>query len=313
MNDKKIYDAIVKSEPILKGWSEDKKYCVTTTDGQRLLLRVSDISEYERKKAEFSMMERAYNHGVCTSRPIEFGLCDGDKSVYQLSEWLDGEDGEVAHSKMSDKEKYNLGVKAGELLRKIHTLPVPDDAEPWNEWFIRKKVQPRMDFYNTNPDIQSENSYIIVQYLQNNKHLLNGRPQTFCHGDFNKSNLMIMQNGQIAVIDFNNYNKDHGDPWWEFDFVNWGGEPNPYYCTGLIKGYFGGEPPHKFFEIISYYIAYDAIGALCDTSLGNQGEPEEGWLHVKNSLLWLDNFKKSTPKWYLRDFHSCVPDTTSCY
>ncbi|MDR0248826.1 MAG: hypothetical protein LBI44_04095 [Oscillospiraceae bacterium] len=58
MPDSKIYNAICKSEPIGKGWSEDKKYCVTAADGAKYLLRVSDISEYDRKKAEYEMMGR---------------------------------------------------------------------------------------------------------------------------------------------------------------------------------------------------------------------------------------------------------------
>lgn len=31
----KIYDTIISKEPITKGWSEDKKYFVSTTDGTK--------------------------------------------------------------------------------------------------------------------------------------------------------------------------------------------------------------------------------------------------------------------------------------
>ena len=44
-------------EPINKGWSKDKKYCVTDEKGVKYLYRVSDISEYEAKKHEFEMMQ----------------------------------------------------------------------------------------------------------------------------------------------------------------------------------------------------------------------------------------------------------------
>ena len=67
MKTNRIYDTIVKSEPIIKGWSEDKKYSVETSDGRRFFLRVSGISEYDRKKTEYEMMRRVYNHGVRTS------------------------------------------------------------------------------------------------------------------------------------------------------------------------------------------------------------------------------------------------------
>ena len=34
---------IVCGEPILEGWSSDKKYCITDEKGARFLLRISDI------------------------------------------------------------------------------------------------------------------------------------------------------------------------------------------------------------------------------------------------------------------------------
>ena len=39
----------VSKEPINKGWSSDKKYCVTDNDGKKYLLRVSDISQLETR------------------------------------------------------------------------------------------------------------------------------------------------------------------------------------------------------------------------------------------------------------------------
>lgn len=39
----------VSKEPILKGWSSDKKYCVTDIDGTRYLLRISDILQHDAK------------------------------------------------------------------------------------------------------------------------------------------------------------------------------------------------------------------------------------------------------------------------
>ncbi|MCL2434024.1 MAG: phosphotransferase, partial [Clostridia bacterium] len=86
----KLLKEFFKSEPINRGWSQDKKYYVETPDGQRMLLRVSDAAEYDRKKTEYEMMKRAYEHGIVTPKPIDFGLCSEGKSVYSLSGWLDG-------------------------------------------------------------------------------------------------------------------------------------------------------------------------------------------------------------------------------
>ncbi|MCI8637828.1 MAG: hypothetical protein HFG41_01455 [Coprococcus sp.] len=49
----------VTKEPIDKGWSSDKKYCVTDENGTRYLLRVSDIQQHDTKQSEFNMMKQA--------------------------------------------------------------------------------------------------------------------------------------------------------------------------------------------------------------------------------------------------------------
>ena len=286
--------------PINKGWSEDKKYCVETADGRRMLLRVSDISEYGRKKAEYEMMERVYNLGVLTPQPLGFDVCDGGKNVYSLSGWLDGKDADVAWPDMSETNRYALGLKAGETLRKIHTLPAPDNSESWGKWFYLK-VQNRIDVYNTNP-VKSESGDIIVRYLQEHKHLLGNRPQTFNHGDYTIVNLIIMPDGQVGVIDFNAYNKGYGDPWWEFDPINWGNELNIKFYNGFIKGYFNGEPPDEFFIMLSYYLAYRALADFCDISSGIYGNPEESMLCLHNVLHWFDNMQNPVPSWYLKDY-----------
>ena len=74
MTDIKNYETFVKIEAINKGWSSDKKFYIETADGQRMLLRVSDIKEHDNKKAAYEMMVRVYGIGVLTSQPIDFGL-----------------------------------------------------------------------------------------------------------------------------------------------------------------------------------------------------------------------------------------------
>ena len=287
-------------EPINKGLSEDKKFCIETVCGKRMFLRVSDIGEYERKKAEYNMMERAYAHGVFTSQPLGFGFFGDKRSVYALSGWICGDDVETALVDMSFDERYHTGIKAGAVLRKIHSVPhfaISQNEESWRERFF-KKVQGRIDFYNSNNTIKSENGDIIIGYLKEKRYLLTGRPQTFCHGDYNISNLMLTPDGNIGVIDYNSYNLGYGDPWWEFAALNWGSEPDTHYFTGLIDGYFAISPPPEFFCMLRYYFAYDALASLCDTSVGNQGEPEEGRRHLDNIIRWFGGMKKCVPTWY---------------
>jgi len=68
------------------------------------------------------------------------------------------------------------GLKAGELLRLIHTIPAPSNAEPLEVWFM-EYVQESIDCYN-DKDIKFEEANVLIKYIQNNTHLIKGRPQT---------------------------------------------------------------------------------------------------------------------------------------
>ena len=114
----------VTKEPINKGWSSDKKYCVTDENGTRYLLRVSDIAQHDTKQSEFNMMKQVASFGVPMCQPIEFGTCD--EGVYSIQSWIDGDDAEEIMSAQSDTEQYVYGLEAGRILRKIHSIPAPE-------------------------------------------------------------------------------------------------------------------------------------------------------------------------------------------
>lgn len=217
-----------------------------------------------------------------------------------LLTWCDGEDVEAVLPRLSETDQYALGVKAGGLLREIHTLPASPDAEPWGVWF-RRRLQGQVDFFKSHP-IQSANGEKIIRHLLDNQNLLDERPQMFHHGDAKMSNLIVMPDGKVGIIDFNAFNRTCGDPWWESVSIAWGTEPPAYFFTGYINGYFDGRPPTEFFQLLRYYIACDALAALCETAAGGQEGSEKGRRHLKNVLRWFNNLQSPVPTWYLKDF-----------
>ena len=60
---------------INKGWSDDKKYCVTDKKQQKYFLRVSDKEKLDSKKFEFDMMEKVASLGVPMCKPINIERC----------------------------------------------------------------------------------------------------------------------------------------------------------------------------------------------------------------------------------------------
>ena len=73
---------ILKKEIINKGWSNDKKYCITDEENNKYLLRISSLDQYDKKLSEFNYMKQLSSLKVNMCMPIEFGCCD--EGVYSI-------------------------------------------------------------------------------------------------------------------------------------------------------------------------------------------------------------------------------------
>lgn len=114
-----MYDTFTKIRPIEKGMSGDKKYYIETEGNKRLLLRVADISEYEQKKTEYELMKKMVSIGVPMPVTIDFGICNADKNVYTLLEWIDGQEvEEIVPTLREDGEK--IQVQRNDVLKRIN-------------------------------------------------------------------------------------------------------------------------------------------------------------------------------------------------
>ena len=68
------FHQFTKVEKINKGWSGDQKYYAESCAGEKFLLRISDISEYSKKEAEFSVMQKMAQVGIKMSlRSVQWG------------------------------------------------------------------------------------------------------------------------------------------------------------------------------------------------------------------------------------------------
>ena len=81
-------------ELVDKGWSDDKKYKVLTNNNEELLLKVSDISKYTSKRAEFEVIKSLENKKILMPKAIDIGVWQEKEIVYTVYTWLSGEDAE---------------------------------------------------------------------------------------------------------------------------------------------------------------------------------------------------------------------------
>jgi serine/threonine-protein kinase len=299
MTDILQYATFTKIEPLNKGWSSDKKYYVETADGERLLLRVADVAEYERKRAEFDMLKRIAELDVPASRPVAFGVCDGGKSVYQLLTWIDGEDAtEVLHY-YDETDQYVLGYRSGEILRKIHSILAPDDIEDWAIRFNRKTDNKLKTYRECGLRFDGDDA--VIAYLNANRHLLANRPQCYQHGDYHVGNMLISDAKTLVIID---WNRDaYGDPWEEFNRIVWSAQCSLHFATGQLRGYFSAEPPLEFWQLLAFYIGSNTLSSVYWAIPFGQGEIDTMIKQSQDVLAWYDNMQNPIPSWYLQDYY----------
>ena len=288
-----VYQSIVRRSPVDKGWSGDRKYCVTTEDDKRYLLRISPIDRLERKRREYEKMRKVAQLGIPMCLPVEFGTCA--EGAYSIQSWIDGVDAEEKLMAMDSSTQYHYGLDAGRILARIHTIPAPADAPDWKTRF-NAKIDRKIAMYE-NCELKYESGGdAFLKYLAQNRHLLNGRPQCYQHGDYHMGNMMIDRNGVLTVIDFDR--DDFGDPWEEFNRIVWCAQAAPAFASGMVDAYFGNEVPMEFWRLLALYICSNTLGSLPWAIPFGEKEILIMRKQAAQVLEWYDGMKKVVPNWY---------------
>ena len=282
----------ISREPINKGWSGDKKYCARDSEGRKYLLRVSPAEQYERKRCEYELMRRVAALGIPMCLPLEFGTTG--EGVHSVQSWIDGTDAEEIIPGLTPKEQYSYGSEAGRILKKIHTIPAPDGAEDW-ETFFNRKLDRKIRMYEECP-LKYENGQAFIDYINAHRQLLEGRPRSYQHGDYHIGNMMIGRDKKLYIIDFNRC--DHGDPWEEFNRIVWCAHSAPAFARGMVDGYFDGNVPQKFWELLALYISSNTLSSLPWAIPFGEKEIRVMRAQANDVLGWYDNMREPVPRWY---------------
>lgn len=282
-------------EEIRKGWSRDKKYYIEAADGRAMLLRMSDISRYDRSKLEFESVKKLENMDILMSRPIDFGVCNQGRSVYSLFTWVEGEDARDAIPRLSSQDQYLLGIEAGKALRSIHEIVGGSSHASWAEYYNSK-----IDRYIQNYQacgIHIEGAEAILRYIEENRYLLEGRPISLQHGDYHVGNMIITGTKELGIIDFNRL--DFGDPWEEFNRITWCSEISGYFASGRINGYFNDDVPDAFFRLMALYIASNQISSVHWAIPFGEEQVDIMLDQAKDIFNEYNGFRAYIPSWYM--------------
>ena len=299
--------------PIDKGWSGDGKFRATDKDGRAMMLRVSDEKKLGLRRFSYELMEKCAALGVPICRPIDFAET-ADGSTYTSVEWIDGRDAEETIPALPALEQYRLGLDSGRALKKIHSIPAPDDVPNWSERF-NKKIDRKLKMY-AECELKYENGQAFVDFIAANRHLLDDRHQTAQHGDYHIGNMMLDSDGELVIIDFDRC--DWGDPWEEFNRIVWSAQASPLFASGTVDGYFGvpdgGVVPGEFWALLALYISSNTLSSLPWAIPFGESEISTMKKQAAEVLGWYDNMTKTVPNWYQPKYGLCCcgHDCTRC-
>jgi aminoglycoside phosphotransferase (APT) family kinase protein len=281
---------------IKKGFSSDEKYLIHMHEGnKKLLLRMFNLEEFESKKTEYSILERMQDYNVTCSQPISIG--EVENRGYMITSYIEGNDAEDEIPKYLDQEQFNIGIEAGKELRKMHQYAAPNHVSSWYQRKVEKHKK-YIDAY-LSCEIKVKNDQKIINFIDENIHLMKQRPNLFQHDDFHVGNIIVNNKKFAGVIDFNRY--DWGDPIHEFLKIGiFSREVSIPFSIGQFRGYFNNtEPDGYFWRLYSLYLAMCVFSTVIWTLKTIPDNISEMLDKVYMFLEDHDYFSKLKPKWYI--------------
>lgn len=281
---------------IEKGFSFDEKFLIHMQDeNKKLLLRLFDLGDLESKKKENSILGIMKDYNVTCSEPISFGVLEN--RGYMITSYIEGKDAEEEIPKYSYQEQYNIGVEAAIELKKMHQYPAPENLSSW----YSRKVKKHKNYMEAYLDcgIKVKNDQKIINFIEENIHLMKNRPNLFQHDDFTLGNIIVNNKKFAGVIDFGRH--DWGDPFHEFLKIGiFSREVSIPFSIGQIRGYFNNNDPDEYFwRLYSLYLAMCVFSTVIWTLKAIPDSLNDMLDKVYMFLDDHDYFCKLKPNWYI--------------
>jgi aminoglycoside phosphotransferase (APT) family kinase protein len=288
------YSDLLNITQIHKGWSLDKKYHVLTKSYGHYLLRTSAFSQYDKKKSEYEFIQTLAKEPIPMSQPIDFGVFNEGQEVYMLLSFIDGEQAEIVVPHLPKTMQYELGFEAGKILKQIHSINVADPID-FNLTY-KEKIARRIESFKQ-CEIKNEKVDEIIQWVQANTDLLNDRPISLQHGDYHTGNMIINQNNDLSIIDFNRH--EIADPYYEFNRLYITIKYSEAFASGQINGYFNNEVPEDFFTYLKFYVLSTQIGVIPWALVYDKDNLEFSYEGINQAYHDFIENKSNIPSWYI--------------
>lgn len=277
---------------INKGYSGEKKYYIETFAGEKYLMRLTDLSQYNRKKIEYETLKNV--SGINLNKPLHIGAYDKKNMTFTVYSWVEGKDLNDVLPAVSEEEQYQLGIQSGKLIKQLHQVQLPVKVKQWDERF-NDKLDNKIKNYEA-CEIKISGMEGIIGFINKNRDLLKSRPQTFQHGDYHVGNMIINDHNEIGIVDFSRY--DFGDPWDEFSRIAWCVQISPAFACGQLDGYFDNNIPEEFWRLLAIYIGSNQLSYIPWAAKFGETELQSAIKQTQDVLNWYGGSNEYIPHWY---------------
>ena len=174
-----------------------------------------------------------------------------DGESYTLSQWITGKTLDEVFPCDSYEEEHELGIRCGELLRKIHVyLPKRSDLR------IREELNRRLDavierLRQGSSDTEAGMLLDAALRLKEEVSEIEDGPCLSLHGDFHTGNLLLDRKGHLHILD-PVYGKA-GSAEEDLARVLVSAEHSTVFAKGQIDGYYCSSIPDTFWGHLRFY------------------------------------------------------------
>ncbi|MUK87818.1 phosphotransferase [Ornithinibacillus sp. L9] len=281
-------------EKVEKGYSPDDKYIVIK-GRNKYLLRISDIKYYQKREAEYKLLQELQERNIRSQKPILFSDIRNDNICFMVIEYIEGTPAIEAFKRCSNSIQYQIGLEAGKELYKIHKINAPSYVSKWEDR-QSKKYRYYLNEYKIG-NFKHKDDSKIISFIENNIKLITDRPNTLLHDDFHLEHIILSDYKYKGIIDFNGY--DYGDPYHDFYNLSlFSRRISVPFVIGQIEGYFSTQPEDYFWKLYSLYSAMNIFSTIVWTSNNDPNSFDDALERIEIILEDHDYFNSIKPKWY---------------
>ena len=268
---------------------KEKLFRIARNDGRRLILLTAPIGRYEEMRAQAVFANRLIREGlVLTMPPVEVAACKNDTLCYALYGCIEAKNAADFLNTLTTPEQYEFGLKAGKMLRKIHSIKPDENNKSRRTDFRIRAHEAIASLENTKTSFDGFAE--IKAFLKNKSGLLENRPEVMLYGEFSSRNIFVY--GELVGV-FTPKNALCGDPLSDFGALCASGSVP--FMKGQISGYFSSIPK-GFFELLGFYTALFSLERIVFAE-----SPQKKLYAMRlaeRACADFSGFTQALPKWY---------------